>query len=76
MKSIVHPEVSKNSVCLRGEYAEGDKWVRVLRFESKEAAEEYKNKVIEALRDWAENWEGWEEENVDKIDCDANIYEF
>ena len=67
--SMSIPGIELCSVWLQGDSKRYDTRVYTLSFDTPEAAEEYKNKVIEALRDWAENWEGWGEEK-------KTIYEF
>ena len=55
----------KGTVNLRGDgdcrgYNKDDLYVSHFNFSSVSCAEEYYNKVLESLEDWANNWDGWE----------------
>lgn len=66
-----------NSVYLRGEDRSLDDLVRCILLSSHEEAEAYYSNVLYALRDWAENWEGWRDGEENEHDDDMpNVFEF
>jgi hypothetical protein len=61
-------------VYLHGAHKASNKSAVSINMVSREKAEEYKEEILEALADWAENWEGWSEE--DKSEKEPGVYEF
>lgn len=55
-------EISETCIYLRGEKKDGDFDVCKLSFENAKDAEEFANKILVALKDWSENWEGFKDE--------------
>jgi len=65
-----------NLLYLRGYLKKCDDNVCVKIFYCEKDAKDYCLKIICALRDWAENWEGWEENEADTKEPRENVYEF
>lgn len=53
------PSISPGAIYLWGRDVSGDTRIRLYECEGVEEAEDMERKVIEAIRDWAVNWEGW-----------------
>ena len=73
------PGLSSGLVWVRGLVITYDKDYCILETESYDDARAHKEKIIEALKDWAENWEGWgekEEAEEPKTDGGFKVYEF
>ena len=65
--SCLEPELELNEIYLRGKFKESDNEIVSLSLlETEQEAKEYVKKLHEALEDWANNWEGWEEEGIEK----------
>ena len=63
--------IGSNWVSLPGVNALNDLEVGVMSFDSNEERDEHYNKIQEALKDWATNWEGWKEEKEVSFDGDG-----
>ena len=74
--SCENPELRINEIYLRGTVNGMDGRVASLTFETKKDAEDYCQKVVNSLRDWARNWEGWGNEEIETDDDIPNVYEF
>ena len=61
--SSVYPVLVNYGVRLMGDDFQRDTRSSSYNCKTQKEAVDYKNKVIEALKDWAENWEGWKEES-------------
>lgn len=61
-----------NIIYLRGFVLERHLDVTVRYFKSNIERDIYKNKMVEALKDWTDNWEGW----PDKKESAYKEYEF
>ena len=59
-------------IYLQGTVEVNDLNVSALYFKSNEERNIYKNKIVEALKDWADNWDGW----LDKKDNILKQFEF
>lgn len=72
------PELhSDTKIYLRGTDIKDDLKVSSVMCDSNEKAYMMKQKIIIALKDWAENWVGFEEDKkVDVIVDDKQIFEF
>jgi len=68
IKSFTSPLLEYDEVYLRGYNSSGDEYVSSLQFKDKKEAEEYIEKVHDALADWSDNWDGW----IDKEVIDIN----
>lgn len=67
------PHDENNVLFLRGSAVEEDNRVCLRVFESAEDAEVYKQKILEALADWAKNWPGFKDDVCEK---EPGVYEF
>lgn len=70
--SSVYPHISKDAIDLRGEGLDYDFDASAITFDTNEQAENYKQKVLSALTEWSENWEGFQ--NKATIKEENNIY--
>lgn len=68
--------LSSASIYLRGRNICGDEYVSCSRQETDSEAYEFAQKIIEALKDWAENWEGWIEDEKNEEELQGKVYEF
>lgn len=70
--SVCSPGIGSNTIHLRGEDTDDDLKPDTFTFDSPRRAEEYKQKALSALSEWAENWEGFQ--NKATIKEENNIY--
>ena len=70
------PMLTNNVLFLRGVRDNNDCNAVSKSFLTREEANEYCQKVINSLLDWAENWEGWGNEEAETDDDIPNVYEF
>jgi hypothetical protein len=69
------PIFHRDLVMLRGWDKQRDDIVKEITFRSNIKRDEYKKRMLEALKEWAVNWEGWNEKPC-KIESKDGIYEF
>lgn len=72
IRSTGYPDLNNESIYLYGNKKEKDLYIFSNSFESNEERDFYFNKLLFALKDWSENWEGFKEEKPKE----NNIYEF
>jgi len=75
VNSFDHPEICSFSVALRGKDKSKDNLVVTLEFESIDKAAQYKNILVESLKDWAENWTWWDRKEEKEYDYEREIFE-
>ena len=71
--------LKEDTIYLRGTDKSEDAYIAYHNFTTKKQALEYKEKVIQSLKDWSENWEGFKEDKKkddESGDVNHNIYEF
>ena len=76
IRSRACPHLSTDNVYLRGVNEQWDDSVAQIEFDDDRKAMEHAENIIWALRDWAENWEGWGNEETETDDDIPNVYEF
>jgi len=62
VRSMDTPEIRGVEIFLRGESKEGDDSIEILEFDTNKQRDKIFNRIQEALADWAENWEGFQED--------------
>lgn len=70
-----HSLLTKGIIYIQHIYKEDDNCILTRTFENNAERDVYHDKILEALKDWAENWEWWREDKS-CISCEKNIYEF
>ena len=65
------PELKKPTIYLRGSDKKADYCAHLLSYSSLSERDEFFNKIIAALNDWANNWPGWGEEKGDEQVVDS-----
>lgn len=68
------PDSNTKEIFLRGDDNECDDVVCISNCKTIKERDETYDKILEALRDWADNWEGWKEEKPPKKE--DTIYKF
>jgi hypothetical protein len=53
-----------------------DYCVSIIEFENNKVRDKFHEKILITLKDWAENWEGFKEEEKEMIDYSKGIFEF
>lgn len=78
IKSISMPGLYCDEIYLRGYYRGHDKDGQCQTCATVEAAKVYKQKILDALQDWAKNWPGWgEDDEQPEVDShQGEIYSF
>lgn len=75
IRSTDAPDLFHHAIYLRGRDKSKDNESTTIQLDTPEEAAEYKAKVIAALEDWADNWEGWEDNQSEQV-IDPYTYEF
>jgi hypothetical protein len=71
------PYLGPKYICLRGLNKDRDDDVGQRKiYGGQREAESYAQNIYTALKDWAENWEGWGEEKDDPEALPGKVYEF
>ena len=71
------PDLGNYYICLRGLNKDrDDDVVQVKICGGQKQAESYAQNIYTALRDWAENWEGWIEDEKNEEELPGKVYEF
>jgi putative SOS response-associated peptidase YedK len=72
------PQINKNNdeVYLRGKNASRDEECSILTFDTIEEAKAYHSRVLEALKEWAADWEGWSVPAKTTEPNPSNVYTF
>ena len=65
-----------DEVYLRGKNASRDQECSILTFDTIEEAKVYHNKILEALKEWAADWEGWSVPTKTTEPNPSNVYTF
>jgi dihydroxyacetone kinase len=73
--SCNQPELGDDSVYLLGEEQYCDHGLESIKFDTSEEAEEYLSKVLVALKEWATEWDGWND-NKETASNSTTRYQF
>ena len=75
--SLDSPYLGDYFICLRGlNKDKDDDVVQRKVYGGQREVESYAQNIYTALRDWAENWEGWIEDEKNEEELPGNVYEF
>lgn len=74
--SLDGPAIFEDRIYLRGRFDMFDFDVGHMPFESNTKRDEYYNQVLEALKDWAENWQGWNEPAQNQQPDEPDVFVF
>lgn len=74
--SCQQPELEDDTVYLLGEEQYYDHGLQSIKFDSSEEAEEYFSKVLIALKEWATEWDGWNNEKEVVSNPSTTRYQF
>lgn len=69
--SNTYPTLTEDKVFLLGALPKHDHMVASITLKSNEEAKRYKNRIIEALKEWAIHWTGFDEEKKEEVDGEA-----
>jgi len=75
--SAYTPALYENDIYLYGSDSNYESHIQTNWFDSNKERDTYKAQLIEALKDWAKNWEGWKSD-VSKMEMtvDGDVYTF
>ncbi len=76
ISSWVVPALDVGGVYLFGSQKEYDNGIGTRLYNSNREAEEKRTDILLALKEWANNWEGFKEDKVEETNNDGNIYTF
>lgn len=74
--SVDTPGLYSDSIDLRGSDTKEDFHVSVEHFGSNEARDKRYNRALEALKNWADNWPGWNEPAQDQQPDEPDVFVF
>jgi hypothetical protein len=76
VRSRSKPCLENDFIWLRGYSKKLDYCVSIIEFENNKVRDKFHEKILITLKDWAENWEGFKEEEKEMIDYSKGIFEF